>query len=88
MVLKARVTGHVQGVGYRYFCYRQAVRLGLSGHARNLPDGSVEVMACGDRARLEAFLQALWKGPSLSRVTNVEVAWEEKNLPLSGFSTL
>lgn len=87
MVLKARVAGHVQGVGYRYFCYRLAVKLGLSGYAKNLPDGSVEVVACGDRARLEAFLQALWTGPSLSRVTNVEAAWEEKELRLPGFST-
>ena len=45
------VRGRVQGVGYRYFVLRQAEELGLAGFARNLPDGSVEVIAEGARGR-------------------------------------
>jgi acylphosphatase len=51
--LRAVVRGEVQGVGYRWAVQRQANRLGLSGYAENLPDGSVRVEAEGDPARLD-----------------------------------
>ncbi len=60
--MKACVTisGNVQGVGYRWHCRREAVRLDVKGFCRNLADGSVDVFAvCRDAAHLSAFLSAL-----------------------------
>ncbi|MDU3076405.1 MAG: acylphosphatase, partial [Mixta calida] len=54
--IKAWVYGRVQGVGFRYSTQAQAQQLGLTGYARNLDDGSVEVLACGDNAQLEQLL--------------------------------
>jgi len=66
------VAGRVQGVGFRWFVARHARSLGLSGYARNLDDGRVEVVATGDEtalARLEAQLRT---GPANAHVTGVE----------------
>ncbi len=68
------VGGRVQGVYYRATATRRAQDLGLSGYARNLPDGRVEVLACGDEAAVLAFVKWLWIGSSASRVTSVEVS--------------
>lgn len=65
------VNGRVQGVGYRYFALRTASDLGVSGFARNLPDGSVEVVAEASDAALAAFEAALRRGPSFSEVAEV-----------------
>src|SRR5438094_5106023 len=67
------VGGRVQGVYYRATAARRAQALGVSGHARNLPDGRVEVLACGDQEAVLAFVKWLWIGSSASRVTSVEV---------------
>ena len=66
------VQGRVQGVGYRYFALRAAEELGVSGFARNLPDGSVEVVAEGTDTALAELEARLRAGPSFSRVSNVE----------------
>jgi acylphosphatase len=66
------VVGRVQGVGYRYFVLRQAERLGVSGFARNRPDGSVEVVAEGSEEALRDLEDRLREGPSFSAVDNVE----------------
>jgi acylphosphatase len=58
----------VQGVGFRYACYHEARRLGLSGWVRNKVNGDVEVWAEGDGEKLEAFLQWLRRGPPGARV--------------------
>ncbi len=71
-----RVSGRVQGVFYRQSTANEATRLGLSGSVRNLPDGSVEVVAEGPRDAvllLEAFCRV---GPPAARVDAVEVTWE------------
>jgi acylphosphatase len=70
------ITGHVQGVGFRYFCQQQAGQLGITGYARNLPDGTVEVEAQGDADAIEQFLQAVSHGPRQAEVTNVERKWQ------------
>jgi len=72
-----RIRGLVQGVGYRYFCYRTAVGLGLKGKARNLPDGSVLVEAEGSRGELEILIKELKVGPMHASVTDIEVLWGE-----------
>jgi acylphosphatase len=66
------VRGRVQGVGYRYFVLRHAEELGLAGFARNLPDGSVEVIAEGGAAALKKLEALLGEGPSFCHVTGVE----------------
>ena len=67
------VRGLVQGVGFRYFCAREAERLGLSGFARNRSDGTVEVEAQGSEQELETFIHSLQKGPERSQVEFVDV---------------
>jgi acylphosphatase len=70
---KCLVGGRVQGVFYRATAARRAQDLGVSGYARNLADGRVEVLACGEEAAVFAFVKWLWIGSSASRVTSVEV---------------
>ena len=71
---KCLVGGRVQGVFYRATAARRARELGIDGYARNLPDGRVEVLACGDEAVVGIFVEWLWTGSSASRVTSVEVS--------------
>jgi acylphosphatase len=65
------VSGIVQGVGYRYFAMRIAQRLGLSGYARNLPDGRVDVYAVGSASKLAEFRNELERGPQGASVAAV-----------------
>jgi acylphosphatase len=65
------VSGRVQGVSYRAATRAQAQRLGLRGHARNLADGRVEVLAVGAPQALEALARWLWQGPPRARVAEV-----------------
>jgi acylphosphatase len=65
------VSGRVQGVFYRASCVRKAESLGLRGYARNLADGRVEVLACGDEARVNELVSWLWQGSPASKVTDV-----------------
>jgi acylphosphatase len=66
------VRGRVQGVGFRYFTRAAAVREGVRGWVRNLPDGAVEALASGEADALERFEQRIAKGPPSSRVDRVE----------------
>jgi len=65
------VSGRVQGVSYRATCVRQAGFVGITGYARNLPDGRVEVLACGDATAVEKFVAWLWEGSPASKVSAV-----------------
>ena len=73
--LHAVIHGDVQGVGFRYFVMRQARTLGLRGWVRNRDDGSVELVAEGERADLERLLDDVRRGPSQARVGAVRVDW-------------
>ncbi len=75
--LFAIVHGIVQGVFFRYNTRLEAERLGITGTVRNLPDGSVEVIAEGPKERLNEFLAWLHHGPDAAIVEKVEVRWEE-----------
>jgi acylphosphatase len=66
------VAGRVQGVGYRYFVMREAESLGVTGYARNLSDGRVEVVAEGSGEVLDAFEARLREGPAFANVGAVE----------------
>jgi len=70
--VRLRLTGRVQGVGFRWFTRRAARELGIAGRVRNLPDGSVEVLAAGDPARLARLCETLREGPPGARVQAVE----------------
>ena len=72
-----RVSGLVQGVGFRYHAYRSAMQLGLTGWVKNLPDGSVETEAEGDRSALEEYIKDLKVGPRSAVVRGVDVKWIE-----------
>ena len=69
-------SGRVQGVAYRFFAEKYAARMGITGWARNLQDGRVEVLAEGSGENIEAFLERLREGPRLARVENVVVRRE------------
>lgn len=66
------VTGRVQGVWFRASTRDQALRLGIHGYARNLPDGSVEVVACGKKDTVQTLYLWLWQGPPQARVDAVK----------------
>jgi len=68
-----KIEGRVQGVYYRASAQEEAIRLGLTGWVRNLPDGAVETVACGTIAQLAAFEDWLWRGPRRAKVTQVIV---------------
>lgn len=65
------VRGRVQGVWFRASTKAQAIDLGVRGWVRNLPDGSVEVFACGEREALDLLRDWLWQGPRNARVSEV-----------------
>jgi len=68
----ARVSGRVQGVGFRYSAIREAQRLRLNGWVRNAANGDVEVWAEGPQEALDLFLAWLHRGPGYSRVDSVD----------------
>lgn len=75
--LSARITGRVQGVGFRNFTQRQARQRSLTGWVRNESDGSVRLEAEGPRAALEELLEAVHDGPRMARVDEVDADWSE-----------
>ena len=74
LTFRYRITGRVQGVGYRYFALIEAHALGVAGYAKNLPDGSVEVVAEGSEEAVQSFEGRLREGPAFSRVEIVDKA--------------
>jgi len=72
-VVEARVTGRVQGVGFRWFVLRSARALGVTGWVRNTREGEVEVHATGEAARVSELLEILRRGPAHAGVQSVVV---------------
>lgn len=83
--LNVRVTGIVQGVGYRYHVARRAHDCGLLGWVKNRADGSVEVEAIGPRGMLEELLSFVRVGPAGAHVKGVQVQWFEDEPAYEGF---
>ena len=77
------VQGVVQGVGYRFFVLNQARLFDIKGYVRNLPDGSVEVVAEGEKGMVKDFVDRLRIGPLSAHVTGMDVKWFDKD---SGFT--
>jgi len=81
---RCHVAGRVQGVYFRASTRQRATELGVTGHARNLADGRVEVLACGSPSAVEQLCEWLWEGPPTARVTEVtveEVSLDEVGVP-------
>ena len=83
--LHAVVHGDVQGVGFRYFVQRKARQLALRGWVRNNDDGTVELVAEGERDELEQLKRALQEGPRMARVDRVETQWSNGTGNLRAF---
>ncbi len=83
------VSGRVQGVFFRASTAREAGRLGIRGHAVNLPDGRVEVLAIGGAAAVEELRKWLQRGPPAARVSAVDARVEAagSHSAVTGFST-
>jgi len=75
--LSARITGRVQGVGFRNFTQTTARRLGVAGWVRNEADGSVRLEAEGPRDQLDELLDAVHEGPRMARVEDVTADWAD-----------
>lgn len=72
--VRVRVSGRVQGVGYRYFAKNNAVLLGVKGWVRNLPGGGVEAVLEGERKNVGELLALMKNGPSGAMVSGMEIA--------------
>jgi acylphosphatase len=66
------ISGRVQGVFFRAATRQRAFQLGVTGHAKNLADGRVEVLACGEPQAVTQLCEWLWQGPPSAKVTQVE----------------
>jgi acylphosphatase len=80
IVCRVVVEGYVQGVGYREFTRRAALRLGVSGWVRNRADGAVEALICGPPAAVEALIGEMREGPRFAEVENLS-ATEHDDTP-------
>jgi acylphosphatase len=74
---RVQVAGHVQGVGFRESCRREAQRLGVAGTVRNLADGSVEAVFEGPRPGVEQMIAWCHRGPRTAHIRRVDVAHEQ-----------
>ena len=83
-----RVYGLVQGVFYRKLAKIEADKSGIGGWARNDADGSVEIMASGQKKVLEQFVEWCKQGPPLAKVEKVEVDWVDGGENFSGFDII
>lgn len=88
MTVSIRVFGGVQGVFFRRSAKEEADKLGVTGWVRNEADGSVAIMAVGDRKNLDKFLKWCRGGPPLAKVESVEVEWRESEQDFGSFEML
>ena len=84
--LTARVSGRVQGVGFRWWTRSRALELGLTGYAANRSDGRVMVVAQGSRDACQQLLRLLQSGKTPGHVDNVVLDWSPRGEPISGFT--
>jgi acylphosphatase len=80
-----RISGRVQGVGFRFFTERVALREGLHGWVRNVPGGGVEAEVEGEAESVERFEAAIHAGPPGARVDHVEIAEVTPRMRAAGF---
>ena len=83
--LRLRITGRVQGVGFRYAMQSEAARRGLSGWVRNRRDGSVEALVQGEAGAVEALVDWARRGPPGARIDALRSEAAEGETPPAGF---
>ncbi len=82
-----KITGRVQGVGFRYFTTKKAEALNLNGWVKNMTDGSVEVLLSGEEESIEEMLKHLREGPKSARVDKIiEISTTDKPEEFDGFT--
>lgn len=86
--IKITVSGRVQGVGYRYFILRYASELKITGYAKNLFNGDVEIIANGRHEYLEALVEKATLGPHGSAVKSCKIEWLDFNKKYDNFEIL
>ena len=72
------ILGFVQGVGFRQFVKKNAIKLGLKGYVRNLSDGRVEAVAAGMKENIQKLIKICEKGTFFSDIKSVQVEWEKE----------
>ncbi len=82
------VLGFVQGVGYRRYIKKNALKRDIKGFVRNLPDNRVEAVFEGEKEKVEEMIEISEKGPFLSLVKFVDVKWEEDKDEFPSFEIL
>jgi acylphosphatase len=85
---RATVMGRVQMVMYRDFALRSAQGLGIAGTVSNLSDGTVEVVAEGEKDKLSLFFEELEYGPKLAQVEKIDIEWREPTGTFNTFTIL
>jgi len=78
-VYKINISGRVQGVYFRAYTQKRAKQLSITGSVKNCSDGSVEIIALGEEAALQKFIQWCHKGPLLAKVTEVKLSAYTQN---------
>lgn len=86
--MRCVIVGKVQGVQYRVYAQDSAVALELVGYVRNLPDGTVEVLAQGMPDTLKEFVEYLYEGSLSSEVESLSVEWQTAKKTFTEFSVL
>ncbi|MGP3667126.1 MAG: acylphosphatase [Candidatus Bathyarchaeota archaeon] len=71
------VSGRVQGVFFRHETKKEALKRGVKGWVRNLPNGEVEAVFEGEKEDVEEMIKFCRKGPPLAKVKDIKVSWEE-----------
>lgn len=86
LTIRLRVSGRVQGVGFRYFTKKNAQKREISGWVRNEPDGTVLIEAHGDSERIEKFVHSVKDGPTHAEVDSVQQETiDESEKKINGF---
>ncbi len=81
--VKVLIEGEVQGVLFRHYTKKKADELNIKGYVKNLPDCSVEAVFCGEDEKINQIIDFCKKGPSLAKVTNINI--EEHNKTFESF---
>lgn len=80
------IKGRVQGVFYRHNTKKKALELNLKGYVKNLPDGTVEVIAEAPEDKLKLFIDWCWHGSPFSKVDDIDVKWSDSKDEYTDFS--
>ncbi len=80
MVAHIFISGFVQGVGFRQFVKKNALKLGLTGWVKNLSDNRVEAIFSGSKEQVEKIIHICKKGAFLSEVRDVVMNWEDQSV--------